>query len=136
MPLPPNTLLGRYEIRTQIGAGGMGEVYLAEDTRLDRKVAVKLLPADVATDEDRSRRNFNSPRRSRSSKLVCWRGRPIFHEYDVSPDGQRFLIGTLVGDTKAAPPTVILKLAGGLEAMTPHVGVESDLERQQTRGAN
>jgi protein kinase-like protein len=31
----------------------------------------------------------------------------IFHEYDVSPDGQRFLIGTLIGDTKAAPPTVI-----------------------------
>jgi hypothetical protein len=32
----------------------------------------------------------------------------IYHEYDVSPDGQRFLIGTLIGDTKAAPPTVIL----------------------------
>jgi len=31
----------------------------------------------------------------------------IYHEYDVSPDGQRFLIGTLIGDTKAPPPTVI-----------------------------
>jgi hypothetical protein len=44
--LSPGTKLGRYEIRFRLGAGGMGEVYLAQDTRLDRKVAVKiLLPA-------------------------------------------------------------------------------------------
>jgi serine/threonine protein kinase len=41
-PLSPGTKLGRYEIRSQLGAGGMGEVYLAEDTRLHRKVAIKL----------------------------------------------------------------------------------------------
>jgi eukaryotic-like serine/threonine-protein kinase len=56
MPLPPNTRLGRYEIRSQIGAGGMGEVYLAEDTRLHRKVALKILPADLASNQDRMRR--------------------------------------------------------------------------------
>src|SRR5919202_1135813 len=56
MPLPPNTRLGRYEIRAQIGAGGMGEVYLAEDTRLHRKVALKILPPDLAANEDRMRR--------------------------------------------------------------------------------
>jgi hypothetical protein len=39
----PCTRLGRYEIRTRLGADGMGEVYLAQDTRLDRKVAVKIL---------------------------------------------------------------------------------------------
>lgn len=39
--------LGRYEIRTKIRAGGIGEVYLAQDTKLDRKVALKILPADV-----------------------------------------------------------------------------------------
>ena len=56
MPLAPNTRLGRYEIRSQIGAGGMGEVYLALDTKLDRKVAVKVLPPDVASNLDRMQR--------------------------------------------------------------------------------
>src|SRR5216117_524861 len=50
MNLNPGTKLGRYEIRSKIGEGGMGEVYLAEDTKLDRKVALKILPADVAAD--------------------------------------------------------------------------------------
>src|SRR3989440_2082667 len=48
--------LERYEIRSKIGAGGMGEVYLAEDTRLHRKVALKILPAEVASNQDRMRR--------------------------------------------------------------------------------
>ena len=48
--------LGRYEIRSQLGAGGMGEVWCALDTRLDREVAIKLLPASLANDVDRLRR--------------------------------------------------------------------------------
>ena len=56
MTLAPGTRLGRYEIRSQIGAGGMGEVYLAEDTELERDVALKVLPADAASDEQRMRR--------------------------------------------------------------------------------
>jgi eukaryotic-like serine/threonine-protein kinase len=57
MPLPPNTRLGRYEIRSQIGAGGMGEVYLAQDTsELGRTVALKILPAEVAGDRERLQR--------------------------------------------------------------------------------
>src|SRR2546421_1363069 len=56
MTLDPGTRLGRYEIRSQIGAGGMGEVYLARDTELERDVALKVLPADAALDEQRMRR--------------------------------------------------------------------------------
>ena len=54
--LQPGSTLGRYEIRSQLGAGGMGEVYLALDSRLERQVALKILPADVAADPDRMKR--------------------------------------------------------------------------------
>src|SRR5437868_13633416 len=56
MTIAAGAKLGRYEIRSKIGAGGMGEVYLALDARLDRKVALKLLPADLASNQDRMRR--------------------------------------------------------------------------------
>jgi serine/threonine-protein kinase len=55
-PLSSGSRLGRYVIRSKIGAGGMGEVYLAEDTQLQRKVAVKILPAEIASHKDRMRR--------------------------------------------------------------------------------
>ena len=54
--LPDSPLLGRYRILSRLGAGGMGEVFLAEDTQLDRRVAVKLLPAEFTTDAERLRR--------------------------------------------------------------------------------
>jgi serine/threonine-protein kinase len=56
MTLEVGTKLGRYEIRSQVGAGGMGEVYLAQDTMLDRKVALKILPPALAEDKDRMNR--------------------------------------------------------------------------------
>jgi serine/threonine-protein kinase len=56
MTLDAGTKLGRYEIRSQLGTGGMGEVYLAQDTTLDRKVALKILPPNLAEDTDRMSR--------------------------------------------------------------------------------
>lgn len=56
MSLAAGTTLGRYEILGPLGAGGMGEVYRARDTRLNRQIAIKILPADVAGDGDRLRR--------------------------------------------------------------------------------
>ena len=50
MPLTPGTSLGPYQIDAPLGAGGMGEVYKATDTRLDRPVAIKVLPEHVAAD--------------------------------------------------------------------------------------
>ena len=50
MPLTPGTTLGSYSVTAKIGEGGMGEVYRARDTKLDRQVALKILPEDFACD--------------------------------------------------------------------------------------
>jgi serine/threonine protein kinase/tetratricopeptide (TPR) repeat protein len=54
--MPQNTTLAHYIILRKIGAGGMGEVYLAQDIKLDRKVAIKLLPAELSSNQERMRR--------------------------------------------------------------------------------
>src|SRR6202142_911233 len=53
MTLAPGSKLGPYEIVAPIGAGGMGEVYKAKDTKLDREVAIKILPSALAQDPER-----------------------------------------------------------------------------------
>jgi len=85
--LSSGTKLGRYEIRAKIGAGGMGEVYLAQDTKLDRKVALKILPADVASNRDRMERFI------REAKSAAALNHPnIAHMYEIGEsDGTHFI---------------------------------------------
>ncbi len=66
MELPAGTRLGPYEILSPLGAGGMGEVYRARDSRLAREVAIKVLPAALAADADRLKR-FEKEARSASA---------------------------------------------------------------------
>src|SRR5438552_8402019 len=76
------TKLGRYEIRSKIGEGGMGEVYLAEDTKLDRKVALKILPAELASNQDRMRRFVQE------AKAAAALNHPnIAHIYEIGESG-------------------------------------------------
>ncbi len=87
MTLSAGTRLGRYEIRSKIGAGGMGEVYLAQDTKLDRKVALKILPADVASNRDRMDRFI------REAKSAAALNHPnIAHMYEIGEsEGTNFI---------------------------------------------
>jgi len=55
-PLADGSKLGQFVVHGQLGAGGMGEVYEAEDTRLHRRVALKVIPRDVASDPVRRRK--------------------------------------------------------------------------------
>ncbi len=83
----PQTI-ARYRILRQLGAGGMGEVFLAEDTRLDRKVALKLLPTEVARDPVR-RQRFMTEAKAASAlnhPNVC-----VVHEVGETEDGRLFI---------------------------------------------
>ncbi|MGE5413719.1 MAG: protein kinase domain-containing protein, partial [Syntrophomonadaceae bacterium] len=66
MALSAGARLGPYEIQSPLGAGGMGEVYRARDSRLGRTVAVKVVPAAVASDPERLKR-FEKEARAASS---------------------------------------------------------------------
>src|SRR5271154_143834 len=101
MPLTSGTKLGPYEIVSLLGAGGMGEVYRARDTRLQRDVAIKILPHSLAHDRDRLRR-FEP-----EARAVAALNHPnLLTVFDVgaSPLGQDGgAIGAATGATGSAP---------------------------------
>src|SRR5262245_47413172 len=112
--LEPGTRLGRYAIRSLIGVGGMGEVYLADDTSLGRSVAIKTLPHDIAADPDRVMRF------EREARLLASLSHPHiaavvgFEEAPVTGSGQslRYLVlehidGPTLEDRLAAGPLSI-----------------------------
>src|SRR5512139_2281531 len=98
MPLAPGTRLGPYEILAPLGAGGMGEVYRARDTRLGREVAIKVLPQHLSSNPE-VRARFE-----REAKTVSGLNHPhICVLHDVGRDGEvDYLVMELVdGETLA-----------------------------------
>ncbi|MGC1450262.1 MAG: protein kinase [Candidatus Sulfotelmatobacter sp.] len=98
MALTTGTKLGPYEIQSPLGAGGMGEVYRARDTRLGRDVAVKVLPSHLGSDPDLKARF------EREAKAISALSHPhICHLYDIgSQDGTDYLVMELLeGETLA-----------------------------------
>ncbi len=87
MTLAPGTKLGRYEVRAKLGEGGMGEVYLAQDIKLDRTVALKVLPAELANDQSRMRRFAQEARAASSLSHPN-----VAHIYEIEEmDGVHFI---------------------------------------------
>jgi Tol biopolymer transport system component len=98
MPIAPGTLLGPYEILRPLGAGGMGEVYLARDTRLGREVAIKALPDAFAADEQRLARF------EREAKLLASLNHPNIagiHGLEVVAQHRYLVLEYVEGETLA-----------------------------------
>src|SRR2546427_12151121 len=113
MTLAAGTKLGRYEIRSQLGVGGMGEVYRARDEKLNRDVAIKVLPATLSQDGDRLRRFEQEAQAAGTLKHP-----DILAVYDVGThDSAPFVVSGLVGGGKLREglygPPIPQRKAGG-----------------------
>src|SRR2546421_5444926 len=87
--LTANMMLTHYRILSLLGAGGMGEVWAAEDTKLDRKVALKLLPAQFTQDADRVRRFIQE------AKAASALNHPnIITVYEIGEEGDTHYLAT------------------------------------------
>ncbi len=110
--LAANSTLSHYRIVSKIGAGGMGEVYLAQDTKLDRAVALKILPDDVATNQTRMRRFVQE------AKAASALNHPnIITIHEIGTSGASSFIATefIDGDTLRQRITAGMKLVEILE---------------------
>jgi serine/threonine protein kinase/tetratricopeptide (TPR) repeat protein len=115
VPLTGGTMVSHYRIVEKIGAGGMGEVYLAEDTKLNRKVALKFLPVHACQDADRRSRftreaqaaaKLNHPNIVTIYEVSEFSGRPFFAMENVEGETFRDL-----GKSKELPLSRIIELA-------------------------
>ena len=102
MPLSIGEKLGPYEILAKIGAGGMGEVYRARDTRLNRDVAIKILPSAFSNDPDRMARF-----RREAQVLAALNHSNIAAIYGVEESGSALVMELVEG------PTLAERIAGG-----------------------
>ncbi len=89
MTLSPGSSLGPYTIRAQLGAGGMGVVYTAQDPRLDRQVAIKVLPPELTRDETAKQRFLQEAQAASAldHPNIC-----TIYEINETPDGQLYLV--------------------------------------------
>src|SRR6476660_6909127 len=136
MPLASGTNLGPYEILSQLGAGGMGEVYRARDPRLGRDVAIKVLPAGSAGDSDRMRRFEQEARATAALSHPNILGVFDIGSHDNSPyivsellEGET-LRARLIGGPLPVPKAVgyALQTARGLAAAHGHGIFHRDLK--------
>src|SRR2546427_10056261 len=112
MTLAAGTRLGRYEIRSKIGEGGMGEVYRAQDTELDRTVAIKILPENLASDQQRLQRFIQE------AKAASALNHPhILTIYEIGTTGDSRFIATefIDGETLRERMKAGLRLLDALE---------------------
>src|SRR4029453_7512205 len=107
----PNTTLSHYRIISKIGAAGRGEVYLGQETKLDRKVALKIVPADVATDQTRMRRFVQE---AKSASALNHPNIITIHEIEqidsVNFIATEFIDGEPLREQRRPPPLELLEI--------------------------
>src|SRR6188474_3019876 len=96
MPLTTGTRLGSYEVVGQLGQGGMGEVYRARDTELDRDVALKILPQAFAADPERLAR---FQREAKTLAALNHRNIASIYGLESTPDGRALVMELVAGQT-------------------------------------